>query len=131
MMGIDNEFYTRSMKTLVIIPAFNEAENIDEVVTNLRDNYPQYDFIIINDGSLDDTAEIYPDMAVCRCYHGDYGVFPAPADLVYSCTGDREQYERTVHIGHCVLYHGIDDAHFNSESNIHENAYYDPGGCDA
>ena len=46
------------MKTLVIIPAYNEQDNIERVVNELRDNYPQYDYVIINDGSRDRTLEI-------------------------------------------------------------------------
>lgn len=46
------------MKTLIMIPAYNEAENIQRVVDNLLINYPQYDYIVINDGSKDHTAEI-------------------------------------------------------------------------
>lgn len=43
---------------LIIIPAYNEAENIERVVDNLIENYPQYDYLIINDGSKDKTADI-------------------------------------------------------------------------
>ena len=39
------------MSVLVIIPAYNEQESIEKVVDNLKKNYPQYDYIIINDGS--------------------------------------------------------------------------------
>ena len=39
------------MKCLVIIPAYNEEENIVRVVENLKNNYPMYDYIVINDGS--------------------------------------------------------------------------------
>ncbi|MBO4439353.1 MAG: glycosyltransferase family 2 protein [Spirochaetaceae bacterium] len=46
------------MRTLIIIPAYNESGNIERVVNNLRDNYPQFDYVIINDGSKDNTAEI-------------------------------------------------------------------------
>ena len=46
------------MKVLVIIPAYNEQENIEKVVDNLTQNYPQYDYVVINDGSKDRTAEI-------------------------------------------------------------------------
>ena len=46
------------MKLLVIIPAYNEAENIERVVDNLVANYPQYDYVIVNDGSKDDTRKI-------------------------------------------------------------------------
>ncbi|MBQ6322568.1 MAG: glycosyltransferase family 2 protein [Lachnospiraceae bacterium] len=43
---------------LIIIPAYNEAECIEQVVDNLTENYPQYDYVIINDGSTDDTRKI-------------------------------------------------------------------------
>ncbi len=33
------------MKLLIIIPAYNEAENIERVVDNLIQNYPQYDYV--------------------------------------------------------------------------------------
>jgi len=46
------------MKTLIIIPAYNESENIERVVNNLIENYPQYDYVVINDGSNDDAANI-------------------------------------------------------------------------
>lgn len=45
-------------KVLIIIPAYNEAENIEKVVDNLIQNYPQYDYLIINDCSTDNTEEI-------------------------------------------------------------------------
>lgn len=45
-------------KLLILIPAYNEAENIERVVDNLRDNYPQYDYVVVNDGSKDKTYEI-------------------------------------------------------------------------
>ena len=43
---------------LLIIPAYNEAENIERVVDNLIENYPQFDYVVINDGSRDDTRKI-------------------------------------------------------------------------
>lgn len=46
------------MNLLIIIPAYNEAENIERVVENLIENYPQYDYVVINDGSTDDTRKI-------------------------------------------------------------------------
>lgn len=45
-------------KPLIIIPAYKEAENIERVVDNIIENFPQYDYIIINDGSKDKTREI-------------------------------------------------------------------------
>ncbi len=46
------------MKTLLIIPAYNEAENIENVITKLAENFPQYDYVIVNDGSKDETEAI-------------------------------------------------------------------------
>ncbi len=46
------------MKLLIIIPAYNEADNIERVVDDLIEHYPQYDYVIINDGSKDKTLEI-------------------------------------------------------------------------
>lgn len=45
-------------KVILIIPAYNEAENIERVVDNIIENYPQYDYIVVNDGSKDETEEI-------------------------------------------------------------------------
>ena len=45
------------MKTLLIIPAYNEEDCITKVVDNLINNYPQYDYVIINDGSTDHTSD--------------------------------------------------------------------------
>ena len=61
------------MKCLVIIPAYNEEENIVRVVDNLKDNYPMYDYVVINDGSADDTA------GLCR-RHG-YELIDLPVNL--------------------------------------------------
>lgn len=61
------------MKTLIIIPAFNESENIERVVNNLINNYDQYEYIIINDGSADSTA------ALCR--KNGYNFIDLPVNL--------------------------------------------------
>lgn len=45
------------MKTLIIIPAYNEARNLPEVIKQLRRYVPELDFIIINDASNDSTRE--------------------------------------------------------------------------
>ncbi len=47
-------------KLLIVIPAYNEEANIEKVVGNLAKNYPQYDYVVVNDGSRDHTA------AICR-----------------------------------------------------------------
>lgn len=61
------------MKCLIIIPAYNEAGNIEKVVNNLIENYPQYDYVIINDGSTDGTKKI--------CQERGYHVLNLPINL--------------------------------------------------
>lgn len=46
------------MKTILIIPAYNEGESIERVVRNILENYPQYAYIVVNDGSTDNTAKV-------------------------------------------------------------------------
>lgn len=43
---------------LIIIPAYNEEANIERVVDHLVQNFPQYDYVVVNDGSKDRTGEI-------------------------------------------------------------------------
>ncbi len=43
-------------KVSVILPAYNEADIIGDVVSNIRSLYPDFEIIVINDGSTDDTA---------------------------------------------------------------------------
>ena len=44
-------------KTLVIVPAFNEAGSIEQVVEGVREHLPQADILVVNDGSVDSTSE--------------------------------------------------------------------------
>ena len=46
------------MKTLIIIPAYNEEKNIERVVNMLIENYPQYDYVVVNDCSKDNTRAV-------------------------------------------------------------------------
>ncbi len=61
------------MKCLIIIPAFNEEESIERVVDNLRENYSQYDYVIVNDGSSDRTGDI--------CRKRGYEIIDLPVNL--------------------------------------------------
>lgn len=44
--------------TLVIIPAYNEEENLPAVIEKLEEGAPGLDYLIVNDGSSDGTAEL-------------------------------------------------------------------------
>lgn len=61
------------MKVLIIIPAYNEAENIKKVVDDLIENYSQYDYLIVNDCSKDETEKI--------CRENGYNFISLPINL--------------------------------------------------
>lgn len=46
------------MKTLIVIPAYNEAENIIRLIINIRETCSFADYLVINDCSKDDTEEL-------------------------------------------------------------------------
>jgi len=52
------------MKILVVIPAYNEAENISDVIHDLKEHFPEGDIIVINDGSLDNTSPVARSLGV-------------------------------------------------------------------
>ncbi len=58
------------MKKLIIIPAYNESENIVGTVRDIEENAPDFDYIIINDCSTDNTLEI------CKQNHFNYVNLP-------------------------------------------------------
>ncbi|MBQ8646992.1 MAG: glycosyltransferase family 2 protein [Oscillospiraceae bacterium] len=60
-------------KLLIVIPAYNEEGSIERVVDNLIENYPQYDYVVVNDGSRDSTA------AICR--RRGYRLIDLPVNL--------------------------------------------------
>lgn len=46
------------MKVLIIIPAYNEQENILSTVNKIKEYSEELDYIVINDGSTDNTEKI-------------------------------------------------------------------------
>ena len=46
------------MKTLIVIPAYNEALNIVKTVNDIKQNAPDVDYVVVNDGSKDNTLEV-------------------------------------------------------------------------
>lgn len=45
-------------RVLVIIPAYNEEDSLVHVIDNVRANVPFADIVVVNDGSVDQTASI-------------------------------------------------------------------------
>lgn len=61
------------MKCIIVIPAYNEAENIEKVVDNIIENYSMYDYVVVNDGSTDATRKI--------CKERDYNFLDLPVNV--------------------------------------------------
>ena len=61
------------MRLLIVIPAYNEAENIARVIEELKRTVPEYDYLIVNDGSKDNTAGI--------CRENGYNCLELPLNL--------------------------------------------------
>jgi glycosyltransferase involved in cell wall biosynthesis len=62
-----------TMKVLAIIPAYNEAETLESVVEDIRENAPQCDYVIVNDCSTDNTRDV--------CRENGFNVINLPFNL--------------------------------------------------
>lgn len=83
---MDNALENR--RVIAVVPAYNERDNIVSTIEDLRDNAPGVDYVIVNDGSKDDT------LSICR-EHG-YNVIDLPVNLGLAGafqTGMRYAYE--------------------------------------
>lgn len=61
------------MKLLAIIPAYNEEKSIVSVVEAFTEAYPEYDYLIVNDGGHDKTLDI--------CRERNYHIVSLPINL--------------------------------------------------
>ena len=76
------------IKKLIIIPSFNEADNIEKTVKAILRNAPDFDYVIINDCSGDKTREI--------CEKNGFNIVNLPINLGIGGavqTGYRYAYE--------------------------------------
>lgn len=55
----------QKQRVLVIIPAYNEAESIVHVVKQMMEEAPQYDYLVVNDGSTDKTCALCEQEHFC------------------------------------------------------------------
>lgn len=61
------------MKKLIIIPAYNESESIEKTVRAIQEKAADFDYVIINDCSTDNTREI--------CERNDFNIINLPINL--------------------------------------------------
>lgn len=51
------------MRTLIIIPAYNEEASLRRTVESIKEKAPFVDYLVVNDGSSDQTAQVCRDNA--------------------------------------------------------------------
>jgi len=95
----------------IIIPAFNEAQNIGELVSNIKGLYPEYELIVVNDGSSDNTAAVAKD-AGATVYTHPYnigngaaiksGIRVARGGILIFMDGDKQHHPEE--IGNLIQY---------------------------
>lgn len=61
------------MKNLIIIPAYNESKCIEQTVADILKKAPEFDYVIINDCSTDETSEI--------CHRNHFHIIDLPTNL--------------------------------------------------
>lgn len=61
------------MKKLIIIPAYNESESIQKTIEEIKKNAADFDYVVINDCSVDNTRDI--------CERNGYNVVNLPINL--------------------------------------------------
>lgn len=76
------------MKKIAIIPAYNEQGSILKTVNDVRENAPDFDYVVINDCSTDDTLKI--------CEENGLHVISLPVNLgIGGCVQTGYQYALT------------------------------------
>ncbi len=56
-MAFEATMSQRLSKRLAIVPAYNEEESVARVVTAIHERCPDFDVLVVDDGSTDRTAE--------------------------------------------------------------------------
>jgi glycosyltransferase involved in cell wall biosynthesis len=56
-------------RVLVAVPAYNEEATIDKIVSRVRESMPDFDLLVVNDGSRDKTRQILENLGVATATH--------------------------------------------------------------
>lgn len=102
------------MKKLIIIPAFNEAANLEKVISDIRKNVSDFDYIIVNDCSTDHTVQL--------CKENSYNILNLSTNLgIGGCVQAGYKYAREHGYDVAVQFDG--DAQHNAKY-IHDMYNY-------
>ena len=94
---------------LLVIPAYNEAGNIERVVDELIADYPQFDYVVVTDGPTDgtdricayrgyNTVNLPQNMGLTLCFHNGMQ-YAAEMDYKYAVQFDGDGQHRPEYIG--------------------------------
>jgi len=88
-----------NIKISIIIPAYNEAQTIGDIVSKITSLYPDFEILVINDGSNDDTA-VFAINAGAKVHNHPYnigngaavksGIRHASGDILVFMDGDSQ-----------------------------------------
>jgi glycosyltransferase involved in cell wall biosynthesis len=56
-------------KVSVVIPAFNESQTIGELIREIQQRYPEFEILVVDDGSTDNTATVAADTGALVLSH--------------------------------------------------------------
>lgn len=101
---------SQSMNVLIIVPAYNEEESLVSTIDELSSVAPQFDFLVVNDGSKDNTRSI--------CFQHNFRTLDLPANV-----GLTYGFQAGVKY---ALRHGYDAALQFDADGQHEAAYIAP-----
>ena len=87
------------MRTLIVLPTFNEADNIVEVLQKLRAVVPAASVLVVDDASPDGTADLVEEVAE---QIGDVSVMRRPAKSGLG-SAYREGFRRGLSVGYDVM----------------------------
>lgn len=91
------------MKTLLIIPAYNEEESLQNTVESIRTAAPHVDYLVVNDGSTDNTV------LVCR--QNNYPFLDLPTNLGLSGAFQAGMKYASRHNYDCAIQFDADGQH--------------------
>jgi dolichol-phosphate mannosyltransferase len=52
------------LKTLVIIPTYNELDNVQKLIPDILEHYPEFNILIVDDGSPDGTGNFVKEVSL-------------------------------------------------------------------
>ena len=87
------------MHTLIVLPTFNEADNIVEVLQKLRAIVPEASVLVVDDASPDGTADLVEEVAE---QIGDVSVMRRPAKSGLG-SAYRDGFRRGLSVGYDVM----------------------------